>query len=326
MSSERLMIKPNAKLFAGNGCPQLAQDIATEMGTKLSKAKVSRFCDGEIAVEIHECVRGCDVFVVQSTCPPVNDNLMELMLMMDAFKRASARRIFVVMPYYGYARQDRKAAPRDPIAAKLIANMLTIGGANGVLTMDLHAKQIQGFFDIPVDHLMGVPILAEHYIERGFKGSDIVVVSPDLGSVARARSFAKRLDAPLAIIDKRRPKANQSEVMNIIGDVKGKRTIVIDDLIDTGGTFINGATALVEEGATEVYACATHGVLSLDCIARLEKSPIKELIITDTVPLAEEKQNDIIKILSAAPAFAQGIASICQDQTMDYCAEESGEV
>lgn len=308
------MVSPHIKLFSGNANPALAREIAEELGIKLGEGRVGRFSDGEISVDLNETVRGCDVFVIQSTCPPVNDNLMELLLMMDAFKRASAGRIFAIMPYYGYARQDRKAKPREPIAAKLVADMITIAGASGVLTMDLHAKQIQGFFDIPVDHLGGVPILAAHYLDRHFQGNDLVVVSPDLGSVARARSFAKKLDAPLAIIDKRRPKPNQSEVMNIIGEVRSKRVIIIDDLIDTGGTFINAAHALVDAGATEVYACATHGVLSGDALSRIKASPIKELVITNTLPLIEENNDPLIRVLSAAPVLAEAIMAICQDE------------
>lgn len=254
MQTNNYKLGPNIKLFAGNSNPEIAQEIAQILGTELAKAYVRRFSDGEIAVDLGETVRGCDVFLIQSTCPPVNDNLMEMLLMMDAFKRASAGRIFAVIPYYGYARQDRKARPREPIAAKLVADMITIAGASGVLTMDLHAKQIQGFFDIPVDHLMGVPVLAEHYLERHFEGPDLVVVSPDLGSVARARSFAKRLDAPLAIIDKRRPKPNQMEVMNIVGEVRDKRVIIIDDMIDTGGTFLGGVDALIKAGAARSMA------------------------------------------------------------------------
>lgn len=314
-------LSSNIKIFAGNGCPDLARSVTSHLGCELADCEVGTFSDGEISIKVNETVRGCDVFIIQSTCPPVNDNLMELMLLMDAFKRASAGRIFAVLPYYGYARQDRKAKPREPIAAKLIADMLTIAGASGVLTMDLHAKQIQGFFDIPVDHIIGVPVLAEHYLERHFDGPDLVVVSPDLGSVARARSFARRLNAPIAIIDKRRPKPNQSEVMNIIGDIKDKRTIVIDDLIDTGGTFINGAKALIKAGAKEVYGCATHGVLSGDAIAALKDSPIKELVITDTVPLADEKKDPMIRVLSVAPYLAAAIASICNDQPLSKLEE-----
>lgn len=314
--NQRYSLGPNTKIFSCTSNPALAQEIATCLNTELGQIHIGRFSDGEISIELKETVRGCDVFLVAPTCPPVNDALMELLLLMDACKRASAGRIFGVMPYYGYARQDRKAKPREPIAAKLIADMLTIAGASGLLTMDLHAKQIQGFFDIPLDHLMGVPVLAEHYLARHFEGPDLVVVSPDLGSVARARSFAKKLNAPMAIIDKRRPKPNQSEVMNIIGDVAGKRSIVIDDLIDTGGTFINGANALIGAGATEVYACATHGVLSGQAIANLENSPIKELVITNTVPLPPEKQVPMIRVLSVAPVFAKAITSICQDEAL----------
>jgi ribose-phosphate pyrophosphokinase len=260
-----------------------------------------------------ETVRGSDVFIVQSTCSPVNDHLMELLIMVDAFKRASASRITAVMPYYGYARQDRKVKARDAITAKLVADIITAAGTDRVLTMDLHANQIQGFFDIPVDHLRGVPILAEHFIKRGFVGNDIVIVSPDLGSVTRARDFASRLNAPLAIIDKRRPKANVSEVMNLIGDVKGKRAILLDDLIDTAGTLTNGARALIERGATEVYAACTHGVLSGPAIERIEASPIKEVIITNTIPLPEYKNIDKIRVLSVAKVFAEAIHRIYED-------------
>ena len=300
------------KIFSGNANKPLALKIAECLGTTLSDATVSHFSDGEISIDINETVRGCDVFVIQPTCPPVNDNLMELMLMMDAFKRASAGRVFAVIPYYGYARQDRKAKPREPIAAKLVADILTVSGASGLLTMDLHAKQIQGFFDIPVDHVPGISVFTEHYLERSFDGSDLVVVSPDLGSVSRARSFSKKLNASLAIIDKRRPKPNQCEVMNIIGEVRDKRVLVVDDLIDTAGTFIHAAEALMDAGATEVYGCATHGVLSGDAVERIAASPIKELIITDTIPLPEHKQHEKIRILSVAPIMAKAIVSICE--------------
>jgi ribose-phosphate pyrophosphokinase len=316
------LLGPNIKLFAGNSNPELAQEIADCLGKKLADSSVVRFADGEVCVDLNETVRGCDVFVIQSTCPPVNDALMELLLMIDAFKRASAGRIFAVVPYYGYARQDRKAKPREPIAAKLVADLLTIAGVSGVLTIDLHAKQIQGFFDIPVDHLMAMPVLAEHYLERHFEGPDLVVVSPDLGSVARARSFAKKLNAPLAIIDKRRPKPNQMEVMNIIGDVAGKRAIVIDDLVDTAGTFVGGVQALVDAGAKEVYGCATHGLFSRDAIAKIEASPLKELVITNTVPLSEEKKAcSKIRVLSVAPVLAKAILYICEDQPMSHLSE-----
>lgn len=298
------------KIFTANANPGLAKDIADHIGVPMGESLVTTFSDGEISVNIHETVRGSDVFVVQSTCSPVNDNLMELLIMIDAFRRASAARITAVIPYYGYARQDRKTKARDPITAKLVADLITSAGANRVLTMDLHAAQIQGFFDIPVDHLLGVPILGQHFVEEGFEGEDLVVVSPDLGSVTRARNFANRLNAPLAIIDKRRPKANVSEVMNIIGDVEGKRAILIDDLIDTAGTLTQAAEALMDRGAKEIYACCTHGVLSGPAIERIANSPIKKLVITDTIPLPPEKRIDKIEVLSVAPIFAEAMDRI----------------
>lgn len=301
------------KIFTGNSNHKLAQEIAGHVGIPMGNSEVTTFSDGEISVNIHETVRGSDVFVVQSTCSPGNDNLMEMLIMIDAFKRASAGRITAVMPYYGYARQDRKAKARDPITAKLIADLITTAGADRVLTMDLHASQIQGFFSIPLDHLLGVPILAQHYLERGFENEDIVIVSPDIGSVTRARNIANRLNAPIAIVDKRRPKANVAEVMNIIGDVKGKKVLLVDDMIDTAGTLIQGANALIKNGAKDVYACGTHGVLSGPAIERIQNSPIKELVITDTVPLTPEKQIDKIKILSVAPIFAEAIDRIYED-------------
>ena len=251
---------------------------------------VSRFSDGEIAISINEVVRGSDVFIIQSTCPPVNENLVELLILIDALKRASAGRITAVMPYFGYARQDRKAKARDPISAKLVANILTVAGADRILTMDLHAPQLQGFFDIPVDHLLGTPILAQYFYKK-FAGDmdDFVVVSPDVGSVGRSRKFAERLDAPLAIIDKRRPKANVCEVMNIIGDVKGRRVVLVDDVIDTAGTIVNAANALHDMGAKEVYACCTHGVLSGPAIDRIRTSAIKEMVMLNTVPLPRRR-------------------------------------
>ncbi|MBU5676491.1 ribose-phosphate diphosphokinase [Alkaliphilus sp. MSJ-5] len=296
------------KIFTGNANPELAQKIADSIGLPLGKATVSTFSDGEISVNIEETVRGTDVFVVQPTNPPVNDNLMELLILIDAFKRASAGRVTAVLPYYGYARQDRKAKARDPITAKLVADILTSAGADRILTMDLHAAQIQGYFDIPVDHLLGVPILAKYFQEKEIK--DLVVVSPDLGSVTRARNFANLLDAPIAIIDKRRPQANVAEVMNIIGDIEGKNVILIDDMIDTAGTITQGANALKEFGAKEVYACCTHPVLSGPAIERIQNSVIKELIITDTIPLPDEKKIDKIKIKSVAPVFGEAIQRI----------------
>ena len=305
----------NIKIFTGNSHPELAKEIADILGIPLGRAKVSTFSDGEISVDIDETVRGADVFLVQSTSAPVNNNLMELLIMIDAFKRASAGRVTVVMPYYGYARQDRKAKSRDPITAKLVADLLTAAGAHRVLTMDLHAAQIQGYFNIPVDHLLGSPILAKHFLSRGFDESeDVVVVSPDLGSVTRARKFADKLHAPIAIIDKRRPKANVSEIMNIIGDIKGKRCILIDDMIDTAGTISNAANALKDLGAKNVYACCTHGVLSGPAFERINNSAIEELIMLNTIKLPEKDDLIKFKSLSVAPLFAEAIKRIYDDE------------
>ncbi|MCC5911230.1 MAG: ribose-phosphate diphosphokinase [Clostridiaceae bacterium] len=302
------------KVFCGNANSPLAKNIAEALGTKLGDCEVGTFSDGEIAVNIKETVRGTDVFVVQPTHPPVNDNIMELLIMIDALKRASAGRITAVLPYYGYARQDRKAKARDPITAKLMADILTVAGADRVLTMDLHAAQIQGYFNIPVDHLLGVPILAKYFIEKDVQ--DLVVVSPDLGSVTRARNFATHLDAPIAIIDKRRPKANVSEVMNIIGDIKDKNVILIDDMIDTAGTIVQAASALKEFGAKDVYACCTHPLLSGPAIERIENSVIKELIVTDTIALPKEKQIDKIQVMTVAPLFAEAIQRIYTNKSV----------
>lgn len=308
----------NIKIFAGNSHPALAMQIASALGLPLGKATVSHFSDGEISVSISETVRGSDVFLVQSTCEPVNDNLMELLIMIDACRRASAGRITAVIPYFGYARQDRKSKARDPISAKLVANLLTTAGADRILTMDLHATQIQGFFDIPVDNMLGSSVLIPHIAGKfGVARGDIVIVSPDLGSVNRARKFTEKLDLPLAIIDKRRPKANVSEVMNIIGDVKGKRVMLIDDLIDTAGTLVHAANALVDKGgATEIYACATHGVLSGPAIERIQNSPIKELTILDTIALPQNKMIDKINILNVAPVFTEAIARIYEEASV----------
>ncbi|GAA0078545.1 ribose-phosphate diphosphokinase [Clostridium sp. CTA-5] len=305
----------NIKIFTGNSHPRLAQDIADILGVQVGKSKVSTFSDGEISVDINETVRGTDVFIVQSTSSPVNNNLMELLIMIDAFKRASAGRITAVIPYYGYARQDRKAKSRDPITAKLVADLLTAAGAHRILTMDLHAPQIQGYFNIPVDHLLGAPILAKYFISKGLaEQDDVVVVSPDLGSVTRARNFADNLHAPIAIIDKRRPKANVSEIMNIIGEVKGKRCILIDDMIDTAGTITNAANALKELGAKNVYACCTHGVLSGPAFDRINNSAIEELVMLNTIPLNQEMEKVKITSLSVAPLFAEAIKRIYDDQ------------
>ncbi len=301
------------KIFSGNSNPELARDIAAILGVEVGQATVTKFSDGEISVNIHETVRGSDVFVVQSTCSPVNDNLMELLIMIDAFKRASAGRITAVLPYFGYARQDRKAKARDPITAKLCADLLTAAGADRVLTMDLHASQIQGFFNIPVDHLLGSAVLCPYFEER-YQGNDnLVIVSPDLGSVTRARFYATKLDVPIAIIDKRRPKANVSEVMNIIGDVSGKDVILIDDLIDTAGTIANAAKALKERGAKSIVSACTHAVLSGPAIDRLTEAPIDELICLDTIKLTEEKKFGKEKVLSVAPVFAEAIERIYED-------------
>ena len=302
------------KIFAANSNKELAQKIADQLGLPLSKCEVGTFSDGEIAVSVGETVRGSDVFIIQSTCTPVNNNLMELLIMIDAMKRASAGRITAVIPYFGYARQDRKSKSRDPISAKLVADLITTAGADRVLTMDLHAAQIQGFFNIPLDHLVGMPILAKHFEQE--KLDNLVVVSPDLGSVNRARTFASRLDAPIAIIDKRRPKPNVSEIMHIIGDIKDKNVLIIDDIIDTAGTLCNAANALKERGARSVRACATHGILSGPAVERIRDSAIEELVLLDTIPLTAEKTLDKIQVETVAPIFAQAIQRIYSDQSV----------
>jgi ribose-phosphate pyrophosphokinase len=307
--------KRKIKIFAGNSNKELALKICEELGMPLGVASVSSFSDGEIAVNIDESVRGADVYVIQSTSAPlVNRYLMELLILIDALKRASAARINAVIPYYGYARQDRKAKARDPISAKLVANLLTTAGADRVVSMDLHASQIQGYFDIPVDHLVGVPILAKYFKELHLQ--DVVVVSPDLGSVTRARKFADIIDASLAIIDKRRPKANVAEVMNIIGEVDGKNVILIDDMIDSAGTITQGVKALKKFGAKEVYACCTHPVLSGPAIERLEDSDIKEIVVLDTILLPDEKRLPNMKMLSVAPIFAEAIRRIYGNESV----------
>ena len=300
------------KVFTGNANPKLAEDICKIMGIKLGQNEVKSFADGECSVSLYETVRGCDVFLVQSTCKSVNDNLMELLIMIDACRRASAGRITAVVPYFGYARQDRKAKSRDPISAKLVANMIVAAGADRLLTMDLHASQIQGFFDIPVDNLLGNPIFVDYYARKfGEKAEEMVVVSPDVGSVARSRAFAQKLHMHLAIVDKRRQRANQSEVMHVIGDVRGKDCILFDDLVDTGGSLVGAARAIVENGgAKKVYACATHGVLSNPSIQRLEGSNIEELALLDTIPHHPEASRGRIKYLTVAPMFAEAIERI----------------
>lgn len=302
------------KLFAGNSNRPLAEAIAKKLNTALGDVEVTKFSDGETSVHIAETVRGRDLFIIQSTSAPVNDNLMELLIMIDAAKRASAGRVTAVMPYFGYARQDRKARSRDPITAKLVADLLTSAGADRVLTMDLHAAQIQGFFDIPVDNLLGGPTLYNYYADK--LGDDFIVVSPDIGSVNRSRKVAERLGCPMAIIDKRRPRANVMEVMNIIGNVEGKRCLLVDDMIDTAGTIVQGAEALVSAGAKEIKACCTHAVLSGPAIERLEKSPIDELVMLDTILLPEEKRLPKMKILSTADIWAAAIENVYLDKPM----------
>jgi ribose-phosphate pyrophosphokinase len=295
-------------LVTGNANPQLAQEIAAHIGVALADCTVSRFKDGEVRIKLGESVRGCNVFVIQPTSAPVNESLMELLIMVDAIKRASARTVNVVIPYYGYARQDRKARARDPITAKLVANLLEKAGADRVICMDLHAGQIQGFFDIPLDHLVGMPILANYFLEK--KIANPVVVSPDMGGVTRARALAERLGAPLAIIDKRRPDVNVAEVMNIIGEIQGKTAILIDDMIDTAGTITLGAKALLERGAHGVYACCIHPVLSGDGVDKLAKSDIQEIVVTNTIALPPEKRIDKIKVLSVAELIAEAITRV----------------
>jgi ribose-phosphate pyrophosphokinase len=298
------------RIFSGNSNKKLAEDICTKLGIALGKANVATFSDGETRVEINENVRGMDVFIIQSTCPPVNDHVMELLILVDAMKRASADRVTAVIPYYGYARQDRKVAPRAPISAKLVADLITAAGANRVLSVDLHAGQIQGFFNIPVDNLFATPILLK-YMMSNF-ANNLVVVSPDTGGVERARAFAKRLDATLAIIDKRREGPNESQVMNIIGNVKGKRVIILDDMIDTAGTMVQAAAALESEGATEVIACCTHAVLSGPAIDRIDDSNIKEIIVTDTIPLHERAKacKKIITVLPVSGFLSEAVRRI----------------
>jgi ribose-phosphate pyrophosphokinase len=296
------------KLFSGNANIDLAMEICAFLSVPMGAAEVKRFSDGEINVDIGENVRGADVFIVQSTCPPVNDNLVELLILMDALKRSSAKRVTAVIPYYGYARQDRKVLPRAPITAKLVADLLTAAGVSRVLTMDLHAGQIQGFFNIPVDHLYAAPVMLE-YMKANWD-NEIVFVSPDAGGVERARAFAKRLNATLAIIDKRRGRANESQVMNIIGDVAGKSAVLLDDMVDTAGTMVQGAAAVRRNGAKHVFACATHPVLSGPSIERLEKSEVEQIVVTNTIPLGEKAACRKIRVLSVANLLGEAIKRI----------------
>lgn len=304
------------KIFSLNSNFPLAQEIAELMGVELGKSSVKHFSDGEVQISIEESIRGCDVFIVQSTSAPVNEHLMELLIMIDAVKRASAHTINVVMPYYGYARQDRKAKAREPITAKLVANLLETAGADRVIVLDLHAPQIQGFFDILIDHLQAVPILSDYFKSKNFNPEDLVIVSPDHGGVTRARKMAERLKAPIAIIDKRRPKPNVAEVMNIVGNIEGKVCILIDDIIDTAGTITIGANALIEAGAKEVYACCSHPVLSGPAIERIENSAIKELVVTNTIQMPEEKLSPKVKQLSVGNLMAEAISRVYENRSV----------
>jgi ribose-phosphate pyrophosphokinase len=306
----------DVKVFAGTSNYKLATKIADKLGLPLGKSQIVRFKDGEVYAKVDETVRGSEVFVIQSTSEPVNENIMELLIFIDALKRASAKTINVVIPYYGYARQDRKASPREPITSKLVANLLTTAGATRVLTMDLHANQIQGFFDIPVDHLEGLPILAKNFLNMGLQGDGVVVVSPDVGGVKRARKLAEWLDCKIAIIDKRRPKHNMAEVMNLIGEVEGKTAIFIDDMIDTAGTITVGADAIMKLGAKETYACCTHAVFSGPAMERLEASPFKKIFITDSINLADDKAIDKVEILSVDTLFAETIKRIVKNESI----------
>jgi ribose-phosphate pyrophosphokinase len=299
-------------LTAGNANPHLAQEIADSLGTRLAEAEVSQFSDGEVFVQVNQNVRGADVFVIQPTCPPVNQNLMELLIMIDALKRASAFRITAVIPYYGYARQDRKVQPRVPITAKLVADLITAAGAHRVLTMDLHAGQIQGFFNIPVDHLFAAPVLLQYFQQRLAQHAweDLVVVAPDAGGVERSRAFAKRLGTSLAIMDKRRTGTNESKIMHVIGEVRDRDVILLDDIVDTAGTIIQAVSALKAEGARRILASCTHAVLSGQAIERLEGSVIEEVVVTNTIPLREDQQSKKITVLSVAPLLAEAIHRI----------------
>jgi ribose-phosphate pyrophosphokinase len=311
----RAMTHDRLKVFTGNANPPLTEEICAALGLELGQAMVKQFSDGEIHIQIHENVRGADVFLIQPTCRPVDRSVMELLLMLQALKLASAKRITAVLPYYGYARQDRKDKPRVPISAKLIATLLETAGADRVLTLDLHAAQIQGFFDIPVDHLFSSPVMIEHFKAR--HAGNLTVVSPDAGGVERARAFAKRLNCPLAIIDKRREEANVAEVMNVVGDVEGRHCLLVDDLIDTAGTLVKGAEALLEKGAAGVSACATHAVLSGPAVSRIEESQLEEVVVTNSIPLSKEaKKCGRIKSLSIANLLAEAIRSIHEETSV----------
>ncbi|MCC6445534.1 MAG: ribose-phosphate pyrophosphokinase [Armatimonadetes bacterium] len=312
------------RIFCGNANPKLAESIAAELGTDLGDMQVTHFSDGEVQVKINESVRGLDIFVVQPCCAPVNERIMELLVIIDAFRRASARRITVVLPYYPYARQDKKYKPREPITARLIADLITVAGASRILTIDLHAGQIEGYFNLPVDHLRARPIIAEYLRSRGLVDKKIVVVSPDVGGVTRARSLAEDLGSPIAIIAKRRPEPNRSEVMEVIGDVKGRIAVMIDDMIDTGGSLVQGAAAIAEMGATEVYACCTHPILSGNALDRLNRSVLKELVVTDSLPLPPGAESLKVMVLSIAPLFADAIRRIHADRSVSELFEGRG--
>lgn len=316
MSEQYAYENSKLKIFTLNSNKELAEEIAREVGVPLGKSTVTRFSDGEVQINIEESIRGCDVFIVQSTSAPVNEHIMELLIMLDALKRASARTISVVIPYYGYARQDRKARAREPITAKLVADLLTTAGSTRAIVLDLHAPQIQGFFNIPIDHLVAAPILSDYFLEKDIDPSELVIVSPDHGGVTRARKMADRLKAPIAIIDKRRPRPNVAEVMNIVGNVEGKTAILIDDIIDTAGTITIAAQALMESGAKEVYACCTHAVLSGPAIERIDNSVIKELVITNSIELSEEKTSPKIKELSVAKLLGDAIVRVFEEKSV----------
>lgn len=320
--SNRFIDDPRFKLFSLSSNEPLAEKIADALGVKLGTINLTQFADGEIKLNVAESIRGSHVYIVQSTSNPVNEHLMELLIAIDACKRASARTINVVMPYYGYARQERKTQSREPITAKLVANMLTSAGATRMVTLDLHAAQIQGFFDIPMDHLLASPLIASHLVSDGLYGDDVVVVSPDHGGVTRARKLAEFLKSPIAIVDKRRPKANVAEIMHIVGDVKGKRCIIIDDMIDTAGTITLASQALLDQGATEVYACCTHPVLSGPAIERLEASPIKKVMITDSILLPKEKEIDKIEQITVAKLVAEALLRIHEDRSVSPLFDE----
>ncbi len=310
------LLGKKVKLFSLSANRSLAEEIAKSIGIDLSSCDVLHFADGEINVNINETVRGHHVFVIQPTSSPVNEHLMELLIMCDALKRASAKTINLVIPYYGYSRQDRKAKSRQPISAKLVADLIQTAGANRVIAMDLHAAQIQGFFNIPIDNFLGLPILVNYFLDKKLNSKDVIVVSPDHGGVTRAREFAKVLECPIAIIDKRRPEPNKAEVMNILGDIAGKTCILVDDMVDTAGTLTAGADALMKAGAKEVYAACTHGVLSNPAVERIQNSSLKELIITNTIELPKDKQIPKIKVVSVGSLLGHGILRILSDEPL----------